>query len=340
MQPRIEMFPRAPRVCVCLCLLVAGLGALCLPLGAQDQDTQRRTINILVRVTDANLETHITQAKVELLKFPDGIVMLGFTDSLGQVEFQRVPTQQSYIIRASKMGYADTEVQFDTQRGEYAKRVDVPLRPLAKPASTAPGDPVSAQELAVPPAAVKEFREGLKLLNEMKDPRGSIPRFRSAIGLWPNYPQAYYMLGLAYVQMSSPGEALTALRKAIELDPKATGPYHPLGVLLFSLQRYEEAEQVLLKAMESDPQGWQWPFELARCYAKQGKWDKALEYGLMAHDRPNAPTKVHLLMADLYSNTHQPGKAIEELEKFQKLDPDSPFMPRVQQALAELRRPQ
>ena len=117
------MFPRAPRVCACLCLLVAGLAIACLPLRAQqDQDTQRRTINILVRVTDANQETHITQAKVELLRFPDGIVMLGFTDSLGQVEFQRVPTQQSYIIRASKMGYVDSEVEFDTVRGENVKR--------------------------------------------------------------------------------------------------------------------------------------------------------------------------------------------------------------------------
>ena len=52
----------------------------------------------------------------------------------------------------------------------------------------------------------------------------------------------------------------------------------------------------------------------------------------------NAPPKVHLLMADLYSNTGKPDKAMEQSRNFEKLDPSSPYIPRVHQVLAELRK--
>lgn len=319
-------------------VLGVALLALGLPPVASAQ-AGSSTVDISVRVTDVNNEQAIYMARVELLQFPERFVRQGISDSLGQVEFPGVLSHQSYVLRAYKDGYLVSEMEFDTVRGEKAKRLYISLRPIEKKAPTVLGDTVSAQTLAAPPEAVKEFREGLKLLNERKDAQGSLRYFRKAISLWPKYAEAHSMMGLAYLQMNSTAEAEISLRKAIQIDPKQLGPFYPLAVLLFTQKRYGEEEEMLQEAMGMDAQGWQWPFELARCYAKQGQWEKALEYGRMAHDRPNAPTKVHLLMADLYSNTHQPGKAVEELEKFQRLDPTSPFMPRVQQALAELRKP-
>jgi outer membrane protein assembly factor BamD (BamD/ComL family) len=46
-----------------------------------------------------------------------------------------------------------------------------------------------------------------------------------------------------------------------------------------------------------------------------------------------------LLLADLYSNTGQAKKALEELETFAKLDPASSYMPRVQATMEKLRQP-
>jgi len=50
------------------------------------------------------------------------------------------------------------------------------------------------------------------------------------------------------------------------------------------------------------------------------------------------PSKVHLLLADIYSNSDRPNDAIAELETFSRLDPESPFMSRVREVLPELRR--
>lgn len=327
-------------VCAAARVMGVALLALGLPRDSSAQAPSAAYISVGVRVTDVNSEQPINQARVELLRFPDTIVQLAISDSTGQVEFLRVLANQTYVLRASKYAYQTSEFEFDTRREEFVKRLFISLRPLESKKPGAPGDSVSASSLGVPPEAAKEFREGLKLLNDRKDASGSLRYFQKAVNIWPNYAEAHFLMGMAYLQTNSAGEAEVALRKAMQIDPKLLGPYYPLAVLFFTQKRYGEDEELLRKAMALDPQGWQWPFELARCYAKQNQWEKALEYGQMAHERPNAPTKVHILMADLYSATGSPAKAIEELEKFARLDPSSPLLPRVQQALAGLRKPQ
>jgi tetratricopeptide (TPR) repeat protein len=78
--------------------------------------------------------------------------------------------------------------------------------------------------------------------------------------------------------------------------------------------------------------------DLAMCSAKQTKWQEAIKYGQAALGRPNPATKVHLLMADLYSNSGNAAKAVAELEAFEKLDPKSPYIVRVEQVLPQLRQ--
>jgi len=90
--------------------------------------------------------------------------------------------------------------------------------------------------------------------------------------------------------------------------------------------------------MKRDPLDWRWPFELARCDSKRSNWQSALQRAQQAGKSNSAPSKVHLLLADIYSNSGRPSDAIAELETFSRLDPESPFMARVREVLPELRR--
>ncbi len=312
------------------------LGAF-LPLPAHSQVVQP-TVNIAVRVADEEQETPIDRAKVEVLVFPEGILQVAFTDGSGRVEFYRLLVNR-YIIRASKEGYRTAEVTVDLRRGEYSRDVRVGLQRIRAEGMSPVAGVVSARMLSVPQPALKQFQKGLEVLNEKKDPKRSIEYFQKAIEISPDYSEAQFMLGMAYLQLKSYNEAQAALTNSIELNPKFIKPYYPLAVLLISQKQYDAAEQTLLQAMELDKQDWKWPFELARCHAGRGQWEKALTYGLKAHGLPNPPSKVHLLMADLYSNTGNSAKAVEELEEFSKIDPQSPYMPRVQQVLSQLRKP-
>jgi tetratricopeptide (TPR) repeat protein len=289
-----------------------------------------------VRVTGLQHEQFIEQAQVELVRFPSGVLLVTFSDSTGRVLFPGI-RPDSYIVRVSKSGYRTEEVRVDIRAGDTHHEVSVQLRSEERGGAFLSEGIVSSRTLSIPAPALEEFQKGAELLRMKKDPKESIAHLQRAIDMFPAYHEAYFLKGMAQLQMNSLEEAHAALAKSVELEPKFLQAYHPLGVVLISLKRYTEAEYLLLSAMELDKDGWQWPFELARCYATQGQWNKAFTYGQMAHDRPNPPSKVYLLMADLYSNTGNPEKAIEEFERFAKLDPDSPFMPRVKQAISQLR---
>ena len=299
--------------------------------------TSTPTANVAVRVTEVGREQPIEQAKVELTRFPEGVLQMAFTDGTGRLEFSNL-FPQPYILRISKPGYRTTEVSVDVRRGETAKSVNAQLQREQGDVSALTAGMVSARDLYIPKPALTAAQKGIQALNEKKDAQQAVRFFQEAVRLFPEYYEAYFMLGSAQMQLKAYDEAQQAFEKAIELNPQFVRPYYPLAVLLTSRKRHEDAERLLLRAIEMDGQNWEGPFELARSYANRQLWEKALHYGEMAHSRPNPATKVHLLMADLYSNTGQTDNAIMELEKFIRLDPNSSFLPKAKAALEQLRK--
>ncbi|MCL5286487.1 MAG: tetratricopeptide repeat protein [Acidobacteria bacterium] len=310
--------------------------ALPAPIAAQ---LATQTTNLSVRVTDFASEAPLDRVRLDLLKFPDGILQVTFSDGGGHAESSTLIIQ-SYSIRATRDGYLSAEVAFDIRRGEFSKSVAIQLRPETPPWPAAPSGVVSSRLLATPKEAREEFTKGLKLLNEKKDARGSVPLLQHAIELAPQFYDAHVVLGLAHLQMQALEEAEKCFTRAMELEPKLMQPYHPLATILITQKRYGEAEKVLQRAQEIDPRGWQWPFELARSQAMQRNWEKAIAHGKQALAANNVPSKIHLLMADIYSNAGQVELAAAELDAFEKLDPQSPYMPKVRAAREQLKKPQ
>src|SRR5260370_40448165 len=119
-------------------------------------------------------------------------------------------------------------------------------------------------------------------------------------------------MGVADLRAKQPGEAQVALQKAVDLDFKFMEPYYPLTEMLMARKEFADAERLLQRAMEEDAQGWLWPYELAMCSARQRRWDKAENYAQLALGLPNPGTKIHLLLADIYSNSGKTAKAVVE----------------------------
>jgi tetratricopeptide (TPR) repeat protein len=315
------------------------MGALLHPaLAAAQEESSRLGATLGVRVTSLESEQSLERVRVDLLRVPDEYIQGGFTDATGRLGFHGLGAPAAYILRAEKDGYRTTEVRFDLRRGESGREVSVQMPPLKAASTARPGGVSSVRALSIPPPASKEFQKGAEFLTQKKSPRTSIEHFQKAVAIYPGYFEAYFLLGMAYLQLNSPSEAQDALRHAINLNPKFLEPYYPLATLLIGKKEYGEGQRLLRRAQELDPNDWRWPFELARSKAYQKQWDQALAYGQSALKMLNAPPKVHLLMADLYSNTGKPDKAIEELEEFEKLDPSSPYIPRVHRVIAELRK--
>jgi Tfp pilus assembly protein PilF len=314
-------------------VVAASLVALFLfPLQAQKGS---EGVVLRIRVLDHQTDTALERAQVDVIKFPSQIVVSDFTNSMGQVEFT-LEHSDAYIVRATKSGFRDAEITVSVDKREHSVEASIAMDNQEKKSSV-PGGDVSARALALPSAAKENFQKGIEALQVKKDPKQAVEFFRKAIAGAPDYYEAYLLSGMAYLQLHSANEAEQSFRKAIELKQDFMNPYYPLALVLFGEKRYDEEERLLSQAMEHDQQNWQWPFEMARSLASHGSWEKALEYGRQAGAKPRASSKVHLLMGDLYSHTGHNAEAIAELEQFKKTDPNSTYIPKVEQALTKLR---
>ncbi len=293
-------------------------------------------VTINVRVTNESSGANLEQVQVDLVQFPDLVIQQIFTDSSGRAAFLNMQPG-SYIVRAKKSGFRSTQVEIETRRGMTS--FDVPIQmPPEVATSTQPGGKVSARELSIPEPARNEFYRGVDFLKQKNDPRQSIVHFQNAIDAFSGYYESYFLMGVAYLRTNQREEAQGALQKAVDLNPMFMEPYYPLTEILMAKKQFVDAERLLQRAMEEDAQGWLWPYELAMCSARQSQWDKAVNYGQVALKRPSPSAKVHLLMADIYSNWGKTAKAVEELEEFKRLDPQSPYIARVDQVLPQLRQ--
>ena len=292
---------------------------------------------VVVRIHDRISEEMLTQVRVQLMRFPDGVVGEQFSGSSGSVQFSGISVG-AYTIRATLQGYEPGEAHVDFRNGDSTlQNVDISLTPRRREGSASPNGTIPVEALKIPENARKEFEHGSRLLNEKKDPSRSIAAFQRAIELYPGYADAYFLLGTAQMQANAASDAETSLRKAMALDAHMSAPYYPLALLLFGQRRYAEEEKLLFEAQKLDAADWRFPFELARCHAQQGWWESALRYGQMASASANVPPKIHLLLSDIYANSNRPREAVAELELFAKLDPTSPYMGRVREVLPILR---
>ncbi|MFB3922564.1 MAG: carboxypeptidase regulatory-like domain-containing protein [Terriglobia bacterium] len=314
---------------------------LCLPqfLPAAAAGTQQSSVgpdlSVRVRVNDARTYEPLQGALVELQSASGTLVSKAFSDERGCADFSGL-SLQPYRARVSLQGFTTSETVVEVAARDVFREVTVSLPRI--PSKALPhGSTISARTLAIPARALREVSKGLVHLKDEQKPFDSVPHFRKATKIFPDYYEAYYLLGMAHLETHSTEDAKTDFQNAIAREPEFALSYHPLAVILIAQKRFDEADRLLLRAMEIDPGGWQWPYQLARSQGGRGQWDKALEYGLRARDQPNAPPKIHLLMVDIYRNRGDTQNALRELEEFAALDPHSSYMPRVRQAISELR---
>lgn len=287
--------------------------------------------DVYVHVTDEN-GAPVTNAEVRASEFGAGDARYrGYTDGKGGVTFR---LSGAYYFTAVKDGVSSPTERVDIKANTY-ERVSLVLPAKKNPAATLPAGIVSAEDTLVPEKARRLYEEGVEKLRD--DPRGSEKSLRKAIESHPGYGRAYAMLGMAQLRHNKQPEAEESLAKAIELQNDLATPHIVLGKIALQKKDYAKAETLLARGIQLDPASSDGLMELARCYAKTGRYELAVQSAVRARDLPGASPNIRLLLVDLYMQRDRRAEAIEELEAFAKLDPKSPAMPKVQQLLKELR---
>ena len=101
-------------------------------------------------------------------------------------------------------------------------------------------------------------QDAIKIFNQAQDAheKGDLPTalklYDEALKLTPEFPEAEYQRGNAFVSLGKSNEAEKAFRRAIELRDDWTLPMVSLGSILVSTKRFAEAEKFLTKAIALD----------------------------------------------------------------------------------------
>ncbi len=246
-----------------------------------------------------------------------------------------------YMVRMSERGFKEVIVRVELigmSRG-YATLELKPIPGEAPPETPKQeiGDTVSLLDLSIPENARQEFEKGQGALKENKLDDG-VAHLRKAIKLYDAFPQAYALLGTAYLGKGNWKDAQVALRKANELDPKFPDAYLELGAVFNQTKEYPQAETALLKGLELNPEAAGGHYELAKTYWALGRWQDAAPHARKAVAGMPDLAPAHALLGNVMLRESNAQGALHEYQEYLRLDPNGSMAPGVRQMIEKIQK--
>jgi len=260
----------------------------------------------------------------------------------GKCQFHQ-NTSGVFIVRITEGSYKEVSerVELISSPRAYVTLNLIPLKKEPAPdvsvPQTDPADSVSVKDLAIPEPARMEFTKGEEALRA-KNADESVKHFQKAIKLYGDYPQAYRMLGDAFVEKQQWPEAEIALKKSIELQPDLAPAYFDLGALRNQTKNYPGAEEALKKGLELTPDATVGKYELAKTYWAMGRWQDAAP---LAADTVKALPDLaaaHVLLANIRLKQRDAPGALHEYQEYLRIEPQGAMAPQVRDMVEKLQK--
>ncbi len=248
------------------------------------------------------------------------------------------------MVRISEQGYKDVSVRVEligNPRG-YATLELKPIPKEAPPeshASAPAGGPilVSVLDLNIPENARQEFEKGQSALKENKLD-DSVSHLRKAIKLYANYPEAFHMLGEAYLEQQDWKNAEAALQHSVQLDPKSAATFVDLGAVENQQHNYSAAEDALKKGLDLSPDASSAKYELAKTYWAMGRWDDAAPLAKDAVAGLPELATARVLFGNILLKKRDGAGALREFKEYLRLEPAGTMAPQVRDIVAKLEK--
>ncbi len=195
---------------------------------------------------------------------------------------------------------------------------------------------VNVRTLAIPEKARKQFNQAQKVLDKNGKLAAAIKHLRKAVEHYPEYFEAYHLLGTIHMEQRQWEEANGFLEKALALNEEFAPSYIALGTIRNLQRNYVEAEKMLGRGLKLDPASWLGHMELCKCHFYQGRLKEAEAHGLRAHELRETALEVHLVLADIYMRGGSLETSKAEYQHFLDLAPAHPMAGRVQAQIQQL----
>jgi tetratricopeptide (TPR) repeat protein len=265
-------------------------------------------------------------------------VMETSTSASGQFQFNGLPAG-IYLLQLEAMGFQKAEVKLEltytSQSGisVYLK----PASPNSLPSSSEAR--ISAHELSIPASAVNFYQQGKKKLYTDHNAQGALIDFRKALQQAPGFYEARYQAGMAHLALSNAQEAEKEFRKCIE-DSRNKYSYAniALGTLQLDRGETEAGERQIRQGLETNPAAWMGHYQLARLEAIRGHLDVAESHAEQALQLAPATAIVYQLLANIHVRQKNYQAALNDIDAYVRLDPDSPAGLRAKEIREQLQK--
>ena len=242
------------------------------------------------------------------------------------------------VLRATAPGYRSDSLPLDSLHANF-DHYDVGTIVL-HPVENAPGLSVSSTSLKAPSAAKKAFDKGLESFGKGKTDDAE-KNFEKAVGIYPQYADAWLNLGKLRLQRKAEDSASEAFLKAVEADDKVVEAHVYLGMIDVGRKQWPEAAKQLDAALQLDPvhfpDAW---FNNAVANYNLKNYDdaeKSAREAMKLDPRRKNPQVDYLLGLILAAKKDYSGAA-EELRAYIKFSPDAPDVAQAKMQLAEIEK--
>lgn len=160
------------------------------------------------------------------------------------------------------------------------------------------------------------IQEGLQLA-EQKNEKASRVKFREALKIDPQSPDAYIHLADSYMREQRPDDALEALKKFIDKNPeKAAMAFTRIKDILYSIGEFGEIENIYNSIIEEYPDNMDAHLALAEIYEKKGEVNRAIQLclGVLEKDSHYAPAR--RMLVTYYHKKGDDRRAVDHALKY------------------------
>lgn len=242
------------------------------------------------------------------------------------------------MLRASAPGYRSDPISLEGLRASF-DNYDVGTIVLHRVEDTS-GSQASATSMRAPSAAKKAFDKGLESLGKGKTDDAE-KNFEKAVGIYPQYADAWLDLGKLRLQRNAGDAAAEALQKAVEADGKLVEAFVYLGMIDVGKKQWADAAKHLDIAVQLDPVRFPdaWFNDAVAGYNLKNydAAEKNVREAMKLDPQRKNPQCDYLLGLILAAKKDYRGAA-EQLKAYIRNSPDAPDVAKAKTQLAEIEK--
>jgi Flp pilus assembly protein TadD len=280
--------------------------------------------------------------EVRLDGFTTGVNTSVITDPAGRFQFGGLIAGKMYTLTIDLHDYQPVRRSIDLSMTHDYESVTLQPKPSDKAREVPPEGPtatIDARIAQITPEAKSEFQVGQKAL-EAKDGPGAIAHFQKAIELFPNYAEAYQLMGGAYLGGGNLAMAESAFVKAVTIEERMVNAQLALGLTRNLMGKTREAEQPLQRAVQLDPKNPDAHFELAKNQFALQKFPDAQKQAEQSLQLKPQNPPVYVVLGYSLLRQQKALEAEEAFRKFLKIAPSDPMAGDIRQVLAMIEQHQ